>query len=145
MEKITLKGRGVTSGAAEGEALVTKEAFGFCHGLEPTTGLVSDEKHEWLGQSVKGKVMVYSRGKGSTGGGLYILEAVRLGNAPSAIINLETDPVIAGGFIMAKLLYDKEIPVIDSLEQDPVDIIRTGDRVKVDANNGIIEIYRLNS
>jgi len=142
MDKITLKGRGITSGVAEGEAMVTSQAFGFSHGLEPTTGRIDDKSHEWLGQNARERVLVFPYGKGSTSGGLYILEAVKRGNAPAAVINLEIDPVIAGGFIMAKILYDKDIPVIDRLERNPVEVIKTGDWVRVDANSGIVEIYR---
>ena len=140
MKKITLKGRGITSGITEGEAMVSKQAFGFSHGLEPDTGRISDESHEWQGQNARGKVLVFPFGKGSTSGGLYILEAVRLGNAPAAVINLEVDPVTAGGFIMAKILNDLEIPVIDRVTPNPIETIKTGDRVKVDASNGTIEI-----
>ena len=140
MNRTTFKGRSITSGVAEGEALVTREPFGFSHGLEPTTGRVSDKGHEWLGQSVRAKVLVFPYGKGSTSGPLYVLEAAKLGNAPAAVINLETDPVIAAGFIMADILYDKKIPVIDRPELDPIEVIKTGDWVRVDAKNGIIEI-----
>ncbi|MDP2932068.1 MAG: DUF126 domain-containing protein [Chloroflexota bacterium] len=142
MEKIVIKGRGITSGVAEGEAMVTKEAFGFSHGLEPYTGRINDEYHEWLGQNARGKVLVFPYGKGSTSGGLYILESVKHGNAPAAVINVEVDPVIAGGFIMAKVLYGKEIPVVDRLERNPTDVIKPGDRVRVDANKGVVEVYR---
>ena len=141
MNKITLKGRGLTSGVAEGEALVTSEPFGFAHGIEPATGEITDMSHEWRGQDVRAKVLVFPYGKGSSTGGVFILESARQGNAPAAVINLETDTVTAIGFIMAEILYDKEIPVIDRLERNPIEVIKTGDRVKVDATNGIIEIY----
>ena len=142
MDKIVLKGRGVTSGVAEGEALVTNQSFGFTHGVEPTTGQIEDKRHEWLGQNMKGKVLVFPYGKSSTSGGLYILEMIRCGNAPAAIINLNTEPVIGAGFIMAELFYNKAIPVIDSLDQNPIELIKTGDRVKVDANKGTVEIFK---
>ncbi len=142
MSVIKLKGRSITSGVAEGEAMVTNEALGFSHGLDPTTGQIGDSGHEWFGKSVKGKVLVFPYGKGSTTGGLYILEAAKRGNAPAAVINVETDPVIAAGFILVKILYDEKIPVIDRLEQNPIKLIKTGDRVKVDADNGVVEIYR---
>lgn len=141
MNKVTLKGRSITSGIAEGEAMVTSEPFGFANCVDPTTGTIFDKSHEWLGRNVRVKVLVFPYGKGSSSGGLYILEAVKRGNAPAAVITLETDPVIAAGFIMAEILYDKKIPVIDKLERNPIEVIKTGDRVKVDANNGIIEIY----
>ena len=139
MKKIAFKGRGITGGIAEGEAMVSQQAFGFSHGLEPDTGRISDESHEWQGKNVRGKVLVFPFGKGSTSGGLYILEAVKLGNAPAAVINLEVDPVTAGGFIIAKILYGIEIPVIDRVTPDPIKAIKTGDRVRVDASQGTIE------
>jgi len=142
MDKMILKGRGVTSGVAEGEALVTRQPFGFSHGLEPATGRISDEKHEWFGHDVRAKVLVFPYGKGSSSGGLYVLEAAKRGNAPVAVVTLDIDPVIAAGFIMAKLFYNKEIPVIDKPQRNPCEIVRTGDWIKVDADNGIIEIRR---
>ncbi|MBI4333193.1 MAG: DUF126 domain-containing protein [Chloroflexi bacterium] len=145
MEKVVVRARAINRGVAEGEAMVTRQPFGFSHGLETATGRISDSGHEWLGQNLKGKVIVFPYGKGSVTGGLYILEAAKQGNTPAAVINLETDPVVAGGFIMADLLYGKETPVVDRPERDPVEIIRNGDLVKVDGNNGTFEVYRRQS
>ena len=142
MDKTILTGRSITSGVAEGEALVSSHAFGFTHGVEPTTGQIEDKRHDWLGKNVKGKVLVFPYGKSSTSGGLYILEMIRCGNAPAAVINLNTEPVIGAGFIMAEIFYNKAIPVIDSLDQNPIELIKTGDRVKVDANKSTIEIFK---
>ena len=142
MEKITIKGRSISRGVAEGEALVTDKSFGFSHGIDPHTGKISDEGHEWMGQDARDKVLVFPYGKGSTSGGLYVLEAAKWNNAPLAVINLETEPVVAAGFVLAELLYDKIIPVIDRPESNPIDVIQNGDRVRVDADNGVIEIYR---
>lgn len=140
--KIVLKGRGIAGGVAEGEALVTHQFFGFTHGVEPTTGRISDVRHEWVGQNMKGKVLVFPYGKSSTSGGLFILETVRCGNAPAAVINIETEMVIGAGFIMAKILYKKEIPVVDRLNQNPLEVIKSGDYVKVDANKGLVEVIK---
>ena len=141
MNKTVIKGRGITIGVAEGEAMVTDESFGFASSLEPSSGLILDKSHEWLGQNAKGKVLVFPYGKGSTSGGVFILEAVRQGNAPAAVINLETDPIVASGFIIASILYGKEIPVIDRPKKNPFKLIKAGDKVKVDANKGTIEIF----
>ncbi len=140
MAKVIIRGRGITAGVARGTALVSLKPFGFSHGIEPETGLVSDSGHEWLGQDVKGKVLIFPNGKGSTSGGLYILEAVRLANAPAAVINLEADPVTAGGFIMAGLLYGRNIPIIDRPDSSPFGLVKTGDMVTVNADTGTIEV-----
>lgn len=141
-EKLVLTGRGITAGVAEGEAIVSKESFGFTHGLEPSTGQVVDKRHEWMGRNVKGKVLVFPSGKSSTTGGQFICEAIRLGNAPAAIVNVETEPVIGAGFILANILYNKDVPVVDRLDRNPVEVIKTGDWVRVDADNGIVKVIK---
>lgn len=142
MGKTIIRGSGLSGGIAQGEAIVSTKAFGFAHGIDPSTGDVTDTSHEWRGQNVRGKVLVFPYGKGSSTGGAFILEAAKLGNAPAAVINVETDPVTATGFIIGELLYGNSTPVIHRLEQNPLEIIKTGDRVRVDATNGIIEIFK---
>ena len=140
MSRIILKGRGITSGVAEGEALVADQPFGFSHGVDPATGQVEDRRHPWLGRNVKDRVLVFPCGKSSTSGGLFILEMARCGNAPAAVINLDTEPVIGAGFIMAEVFYNKVVPVVDSLDRDPFQLIKDGDWVRVDADRGIVEV-----
>lgn len=72
------KGHVVLEGTAEGEAIVTKQPFGFFGGVDPTTGVIIDAWHELYGQSIKDKVFVFPEGKGSTVGAAIILELVRL-------------------------------------------------------------------
>jgi len=54
--------------------------------------------------------------------------------APKAIINLRADPVIAIGAIISK------IPMVDQLEKNPVETIKTGDFVEVDADRGMVKV-----
>lgn len=141
-KKIILKGRKINGGVAEGTALVTKHPFGFTHGVDPLTGDITDVRHDLKGKNIKDKILVFPYGKSSSTGGLYILETTRCGNAPAALINVETEPVIGAGFIMADLIYNKKIPVIDHLDQDPTETIRTGDYLKVDGDRGIVEVTK---
>ena len=141
-KSIALQGRSITRGYAEGEALVSNQFFGFTHGVEPTTGRIADERHEWLGKNVNGKILVFPYGKSSSSGGLFILEMIRCGNGPAAVINVETEPVIGAGFIMAKIFYGKEIPVIDRLNKNPIELIKTGDHLIVDGNKGVVKIMK---
>jgi len=137
---IVLKGRTITEGLGEGKALVTNQFFGFTHGVDPATGRIADKRHEWLNQNLNGKILVFPYGKSSSSGGLFILEMVRCGNGPAAVINLETEPVIGAGFIMAKILYNREIPVLDHLDKNPIDTIKNGDYVVVDGYKGEVRI-----
>lgn len=71
-----------------------------------------------------------------------MLETVRCGNGPAAILNRETELIIAAGAILSEALYGKEMPVMDGLDRDPLSVIETGDWVRVDGINGIVEVTK---
>jgi predicted aconitase with swiveling domain len=137
---IVLKGRGLLGETVEGEALSSKKYFGFTHGVDPSTGEVVDERHEWRGLNVKGKILVYPFGKSSSSGALWIMETVRQGNAPLAIVNVEAEAITGGGCILAEMLYDTTIVLVDKLDGDPCALIRSGDRVRVNGQTGVVEV-----
>ena len=142
MERILMKGRGILEGVAEGYALVSDEQVVWSHGVDPSKGIINDKKVRVHGESIKNKVFVYPYGKGSTSSSTWILETIRCNNAPCAIINRETELIITTGFLYGQLLYGVKIPVVDSLEKDPLTIIETGDLVKVDGYRGVVEVYK---
>ncbi|MBD3173281.1 DUF126 domain-containing protein [Candidatus Bathyarchaeota archaeon] len=129
-----LKGRKVMSGKAEGEALVSTDPVSFYGGVDPVTGCVTEPGHCCCGESVTGKVFVFPTGKGSTVGSYVIYRMKKLGTAPAAIINKETESIIATGCVIS------DIPLIDKLDKNPIYVIKTGEIVKVDADEGIVEI-----
>lgn len=129
-------GRKISSGVAEGEALVTGQPITFLGGVDPDTGTVVESGHEIEGQSVSNKILVFPRGKGSTVG-VYTLYGMRKkGTAPAGIINVKSEQVIATGAIISG------IPMLDSLEEDPTEAIRTGDSVKINADEGYAEVEK---
>ena len=140
--KLTVRGQGVIKGFAEGLALVSGQNLSLWGGLNPKTGLIIDRRHELYGQQVRGKVLVFPYGKGSTTGAIVFLEAVKCGNAPAAIVNIETEPILASGALMAQIFYRKTIPIVDRLDRNPVEVIRTNDYVRVDGDKGLVEIGR---
>ena len=133
-------GKGVTSGKSSGPALVTRQMFGFWGGVDPATGTIIDQRHELYGENIKGKVFVFPEGRGSTVGAAVILELVRCGNAPAAIVNIRTESILAAGGILADKFYHSPLPIVDSLDGDPIQCIRTGDWVEVDAAAGVVTV-----
>ncbi len=129
-----LKGHTINSGKAEGEAIVTSMPFAFGGEFDPATGKIPSPSHELFGQSIKGKIFVCRTGRGSSGGPSIAWVAKKLGNLPKAMICSEAEPVIA----IAAITTD--IPMVDRLDQNSLDVIKTGDYVKVDATEGIVEI-----
>ncbi|HUK80980.1 MAG TPA: DUF126 domain-containing protein [Nitrososphaerales archaeon] len=136
MKLSLLKGRGLVLGAARGEALVSRKAFTFAHGVEPSTGIVTDVRSDVRGESVKGKVLFYPFGKGSTTASSWFLETVRLGNGPAAIATESVDLSAVIGSVMAKVIYGKEIPVMTGIALAALADLKSGDAVSLDAAKG---------
>ena len=133
---IILKGRSISKGCAEGEALVCRQPIGFNFGIDVANGVITEYNHELFGKSIKDKILLFPHGKGSTGGSYVVYQLAKNKTGPKAIINMTTETIIAVGAIMGG------IPVIDSLEKNPYDLISNGDHVKVDADQGFVEIEK---
>jgi hypothetical protein len=142
MRKIIVKCRPVLMGVAEGEALVTEQPLCLYDSVDPKSGSIMNRRHELYGENVSGKVLIFPYGIGSTTSSATILEASRCNNAPNAIINLETEPTIAIGALLAERLYGKIIPIVDKPETNPAEVIKKGDLVRVDAKAGLIEVIK---
>ncbi|UCH01674.1 MAG: DUF126 domain-containing protein [Candidatus Bathyarchaeota archaeon] len=134
--KIILKGRKISKGKGEGYALVTNQAISFLAGVDPDRGVIIDKNHELKNKSIINKVLVFPQGKGSTAGSWIIMRLAENKTAPVAMINVETEPIVAAGSILAG------IPLVDKLDKDPTEIIQTGDLVIVDADKGIVEVIK---
>ena len=136
LNKIILKGRKVVGGCVEGEALVTKDYISGWGGIDPKTGIIIDLRHELAGNCFAGKVLVYHGAKGSSGWSGQFHEARLNGVAPLAMVYVETTTKIALGAVVTR------VPAVTDLDQDPTAVIETGDWVKVDGENGIVEITK---
>jgi len=138
-ETITLHGHPISKGVAEGEALVCDKPMSFIAvGVSNETGIVSIGGHPLEGQSVAGKVLIYDTDIFSTGGALSLYAKKTIFNsAPAAVIWRSAHNIGAGGTIYA------EIPSMDRIEEGlPWDLISTGDWVKVDSNQGTVEVTK---
>ena len=135
-----IQGRGCSPGEFEGEVVVSLQPFGFWQGLDPETGFVIDRRHDLCGTSLCNKAFVYPYGRGSTGTPGIFLEAVRNGCAPAAILNVKSEPMIVACALLAEAFFHVSIPIVDGLTADYRDLLRTGDRVRIDGASGIIEV-----
>lgn len=131
-----LKGRTISKGCAKGEVLLSRDPISFLGSVDPKTGIVVEENHVLAGKSIKGKVLVFPHGKGSTVGSYVMYQLKKNGTAPAAIINLETEPIVAVGAIVS------EIPMVDLLERNPYEFLKDGDIILVNGSGGYIEIIK---
>ncbi len=117
-----LRGRVIKSGTADGIALVSLQPVGFLGGVDPETGIVVEVGHPLEGKCVAGRVLVFPTGKGSTVGSYTLYRMARAGTGPAAIVNAESEAVVAVGAIIS------DIPMVDQVD---ITRIQTGDRVRV--------------
>lgn len=121
-------------GNAEGEALVSTDPVSFYGGVDPVTGCVTEPGHCCCGKNITGKVFIFPTGKGSTVGSYVLYRMKKLGTAPAAIINIETEAIIATGCVIS------DIPLVHKLNKNPLEIISDRDKILVKADEGIIKI-----
>jgi predicted aconitase with swiveling domain len=124
-----LQGRVIKAGSAEGVALVSPEPVGFFGMIDAETGIVIEKGHPLEGESVAGRVLVFPTGKGSTVGSYSLYRLAKAGLAPAAIVNTESEPIVAVGAIIS------EIPMVDQID---ITRIRSGDPVMIDGARVII-------
>lgn len=124
-------GRPITDGTASGEVLRSDEPISFYGAVEPDTGEFIEEGHQLEGENVAGKVLVFPRGKGSTVGSYVLYGLAQNDVAPAAILNEETETIVATGAILG------EIPCMDSLDT-PLASFEDGDELVVDADEGVV-------
>ena len=135
-QTITLHGRKVVGGYAEGEALVTNDTISGWGGINPMTGTVIETRHELRGQTFKDKILVFPGAKGSSGWSAAFHMTRITGTAPKALVFNEMTTKIALGAVVMR------VPSVTELDQDPLQLIQTGDWVTVDGDRGIVEIRR---
>jgi len=121
----------ITEGTGRGEVLRSPVPISFYGAVEPDTGEFIEEGHPLEGENVAGKVLVFPRGKGSTVGSYVLYGLANNGCAPAAIVNEETETIVATGAILG------EIPCVDSPEAD-LETLEDGETVAVDADAGTI-------
>jgi uncharacterized protein len=134
---LVLHGRGLGGGIAEGEALVTREAISGWGGVEPREGRIIESRHELVGRSFAGRILVFPGAKGSSGWSGMFHMARLMGSAPAALVFTTMNTKIALGVVVT------HVPAVTDLDADPFAVIRTGDRVRVDGDRGEIRVTRV--
>jgi hypothetical protein len=133
-----IAGRAVVAGTAEGEALVTSEPLSFWGGFDFKTGDIIDRHHPLAGVRAAGRVLAVPFSKGSSTTTAVLLEAVRAGTAPAAIVTTGPDAFFALASIVAGTMYDRSFAVV-ALEPGDFATLATGMRIAIDPS-GLVRI-----
>jgi predicted aconitase with swiveling domain len=127
----TIQGQAVVAGSARAEALAADAPLSFWGGFDPVTGMIIDRRHPLTGNLATGRVLVVPSGRGSCSGSGVLLESIRNGTAPAAIITSRLDSIIALGCILGDVLYARHPPMVVIPDQERL-LIETGDLLEVD-------------
>ncbi|ADL12465.1 aconitase X swivel domain-containing protein [Acetohalobium arabaticum] len=133
-DKILIKGRGALGGKAEGRAMVCPESIQGWAGIDDETGEIIEQGHSLEGKSINDAVVILPGSKGSNGWSCHFHATKIKGTHPAAWIFTKVDS--RAGVAIAV----EDIPAVTDLDQDPFELINTGDWVKVDGDRGIVEV-----
>jgi len=117
-----------------GPALVSGQGFSARYDLDPGTGVISRPSHDLYGESIVGMVLVFPSAKGGVATSWRLMDLIQRGTAPAAIIFGESNPVMVQGAALA------EIPIMHRLVPAASDAVTSGDQLRVDPGNGVVEI-----
>lgn len=118
----------------EGEAVISTEGFSPRYDLDRWTGVISKPGHKLEGISIRDKILFFPTAKGGIAAGWAFHDIKGKGIAPKAFVFGVTNPVMVQGAIYA------DIAITEGWTPDPLSVIRTGDRVRVDPGRRVIEL-----
>jgi predicted aconitase with swiveling domain len=118
-----------------GTALVAKDNFSARYDLDRVAGTFSRPAHKLHGQSYVGKVLVLVTAKGGVASAWMLRDMAARGLAPKAILFDRSNTILAQGAAFA------ELTLVDRFEAGcPTDLIRSGDEVRIEPQDGRVTI-----
>jgi predicted aconitase with swiveling domain len=118
----------------EGELLLSRDPFSIRYDMDRETGVICRKGHALEGQSLAGRIVYFPAVQGGVAAGWAFRELVRRGHAPAGVLFGRTNPVMVQGLVFAG------IPVLHRLRPDPLGTLRSGDRVRMRPQRGVIEL-----
>lgn len=132
-----IQGRVVVAGEAAGELLISTEPLSFWGGYDYHTGEIIDRRHPLSGRIATGRVLALPHTIGSSTTTAVLLEAVRAGTAPAAILTMGVDSFLALASIVSAEMYGRAIPLV-ALDRAQFGRLRTGTRVRVGPDGAVL-------
>ena len=124
--------------AVTGTALVAKDNFSARYDLDRKRGIFSRPSHALAGESYAGKILVLDTAKGGVATAWMLHEMQSRGIVPLALVFNRVNPILAQGAAFGA------VTMVDRFDGDVTDLIRTGDRLRIDAAAGVVEILDRN-
>jgi predicted aconitase with swiveling domain len=133
----------IVPGSVQGVLLLSQQPLSLWGGIDPKTGQIIDQRHDKAGECAAGRILAIPSEKGSSTGSAVLLELIRIGKAPAAIITCHLAPILALGSIIAKELYDVSLPIL-LVSEDSFAGLRDGEPVQIETNGTISSLEQSN-
>lgn len=135
METKEIKGKTIKKlGIVEGEAVVSKDLVAFWGGMDWETGEIVEIGHQARGKNVAGKILVCPAGKGGAGDTFGYFYLYKSKKGPKAIVCNRAQGTTLAGALLA------DTPMVYGFEENVIDVIKDGDHITVDSDNGIVRM-----
>ncbi len=135
----SITGHSIIAGHAEGDLLYANEPLSFWGGYDYATGEIIDRRHPLSGQIAAGKIMALPFTRGSSTTTAVLLESVRAGTAPAAIITTGVDKFFALAAVVAEEMYGNAFPLV-AIEEEDFSKLAMGQRVRVDESQIVVRV-----
>ena len=109
---LQVKGRPIIPGEVSGKLLISSEPLSFWGGYDHETGQIIDQRHPLAGETAAGRILALPFTRGSSTTTAVLLEAIRAGTAPLAILTTSPDSFFALASIVADEMYARPIPLL---------------------------------
>lgn len=130
-------GEVLVSGApGAGPALILSAPISFWGGVDPKSGRIADVRHPQHGRTISGRVLFLPGTIGSSSASAVLLELVRNGRAPAALVLHEPDAILLLGLIVAREM-GWEAPVAVRLDRKTFALFKDGSSVRVEADGSL--------
>lgn len=120
------------AGASEGELLALDEPLSFWGGVDPDTGRIIAARHPQVGADIAGRVLALPATIGSSSSSSVLLELIRGGRAPAAILMGAADAILLIGCLVGRELGYAS-PLLLELPADRIAALAPG-RYRVDTD-----------
>lgn len=128
----------LVEGTCEGPISGTQSMLSFWGGYDPANGIVIDHHHPLCGETLRKRIFVLPKGKGSSTGSAVLLDALVSGNGPSGIILNEVDEIISLGVVIYQQFFGHSIPVVVVRDKALFSLLVTAKYAKIDTKTRLV-------
>ncbi|KAJ5789533.1 uncharacterized protein N7518_006544 [Penicillium psychrosexuale] len=135
-------GTAYVEGETFGELLSSREELSFWGGVNPETGEIVDRHHELSGRHLQHHILAIPSGRGSCSASGVMLELLRNGKGPNAILFERREDILTLGVMIAEEIFNMTIPIVRLQPDDFRQLVGLGG-LRVQVLGGCVKIGEL--